>query len=683
MAITASTGIGSGIDINGLVSSIVNAERLPVQNRLDRREAELQTKLTAYGTLKGALSAFQGSLVSLKTLSTFDQRSSSSSDEDVATITANSTADIGSHSLTIKNLAKSHKLVTDSTLTNAQFTSETATLGTGTLTFRFGTTVHDAGGDTYTSFTQNPDKASVDVTVTDGSLKGVRDAINNANVGATASIIYDGSYYRLSIVSDDTGVDSSMEIRVSNDADNDDLDGAGLSLLNFYEAADTTEYTTLKQSEEALDAKFDLDGIANITSATNKITDVITGLTIELKAATGTTNLTVSRDTSYISSNINSFVAKYNALINTANELAKYDVDTGEAGTLNGDGVLRNIVSRIRSTISNPVEGLTDTRILAEIGISVSGTDGTLVLDNSKLDGVMSSDLNAVLSLFAEVGTPTDALIDFVSSTDDTQVGEYAINITQLATQGTYSGNAHVADLKIDSGVDDTLTLSIDGVATTITLTAQTYGSAAALAAEIQARINGAEEFSDAGVSAQVTADGSGVITITSNSYGSDSQVTISGGNGLTGIFGSSTTSTTGKDVAGTIGGYEAIGEGQYLTGTQATAGLQIKVSPDGATGDRGFINFTSGYAKQLDDYLAELLDSEGLFTTVTDGVQNSIDSIGTQREELNRRLIKIEERTRAQFIAMDAIVATLRSTSDFLTQQLASLPKITVRGSK
>ena len=216
--------------------------------------------------------------------------------------------------------------------------------------------------------------------------------------------------------------------------------------------------------------------------------------------------------------------------------MAKFDPDTGQAGSLNGDGVLRNIVSRVRSTISNPVEGLTDTRILAEIGISVSGADGTLVLDNSKLDSVMSSDLDAILSLFAEVGTSTDALIDFVSSTDDTKVGEYSINITQLATQGTLTGSA-AANLTITAGSNDAITLSIDGTATTITLTAGTYASASALAAEVQARINGSSEFSDAGVSAKVT-ESSGVLTITSNSYGSDSKIVVSGGNGKNDLVG-------------------------------------------------------------------------------------------------------------------------------------------------
>jgi len=667
-SITSSTGLGTGLDISSIVSQILAAERAPVQNRLDRREAELQTKLTSYGTLKGALSGLQVSLASLKTLSTFDQRSSSSSDDTVATISASSFADIGSHSLNIIQLAKSHKLATDSALTN--FTSETDTLGTGTLTFQFGTTTTGPYG-----FTQNADKASVDVTITDGSLKGIRDAINDANVGATASIIYDGSEYRLSIVSDDTGADNSMAITVVDSGDGNPTDTNGLSLLAYNGNAQN-----LSLSEAAQDAIFNIDGITGITSATNKVTDVINGLTIDLKT-TGTVDLTVSRDTSNISTNINSFIAKYNALINTTNDLAKYDPDTGRAGSLNGDSVLRNVVSRIRNIISNPVEGLTSTRILAEIGISVSGADGTLVLDNSKLDSAMSSDLNGVLSLFAEIGKPTDALIDFVGSTDGTAVGDYSINITQLATQGKIVGTATVAPgFVVTAGSNDTLTLSIDGTASTITLTAGTYSTAADLVKEIEARINGSSEFSGAGVSANVT-EASGILTITSNSYGSTSKINVSGGTAMTDLFGT-TSVTNGVDVAGTIGGYEATGEGQYLTGTQSTAGLQIKVT-GGSAGDRGTINFTSGYAKQLDGYLTELLDSAGLFTNVTDGVQGRIDSITTQREELARRLTTIEERTRSKFIALETAVAALRTTSDFLTQQLASLPKITVKGSR
>lgn len=674
MAITASTGIGSGIDINGLVNSIVSAEGTPVQNRLDIREAELQAKLSAYGSLKGALSAFQTSLVSLQTASSFNQKSTTTSDDTIVTASATSSVAAGTYDLTIANRAASHKLALDTAY--AAFTSESEILGTGSLTFKFGTTTLDDPSPGDYTFVQNADKATETVEITDGSLKGIRDAVNDANIGVTASIVFDGTNQILTFTAD-SGTKNSMAITVADDDLGAINDNVGLSRLNY---DGQSNGQSMIQNDAGLDASFSLNGVT-VSSETNTITTAIDGLTFNLLDDTGSATLTVEKDTSYTSTNISSFVTKYNALMSTINDLSKYNPDTGVAGTLNGDGVLRNITSQLRSTLGNSIANISGSyTILAEVGITTSSTDGTLVLDDSKLDAAMSSNLDNVMQLFAAIGTSTDSFVEYTSSTDNTLVGSYDINITQLATQGKYVGSKAVTSETITAGSNDSLTLSVDGVATTITLGAGTY-SAAELATELQSRINGADELADAGLSVSVTQSG-GVLTIISNSYGSDSTVSISGEAATITTLFTSGASTTGKDVAGTIGGYEATGEGQYLIGEQAAVDLKIKIEGT-TTGDRGTVTFTHGYAKQLDDILTELLDTDGLFTTVTDGVQGRIDSITTQREELARRLTSIEARVRAKFIAMDAIVATLRSTSDFLTQQLASLPKITVRGSK
>lgn len=666
-SITSSTGLGTGLDINSLVSQIVAAERAPAVSRLDRREGELQARLSAFGTLKSALSSFQTSLASLKTASTFQNKSASSSDEDILSASTNSTVAAGSYAISITQRAKSHSLALDTSIgADAQFTSESDVLGTGTLTFKFGTTTTGPYG-----FTQDPDKATKTVEITDGSLRGIRDAVNDADIGVTASIVFDGTYQVLTFVSD-SGEKNSMEITVSGDSVGTDADAQGLSLLNY-----NNSNQTLKQNVAGQDAKFSINGVS-VSSETNIVTTTISGLTLNLLADTGDVTLTISDDVAAVSNNISNFVAKYNALISTINDLSSYDPDTKQAGLLNGDGVLRNITSQIRRAISNPVEGLSGSAtILADIGISTSSTDGTLVLDNSKLDTALKSNLQDVIALFSSTGAPTDSLVEYISSTDQTKVTSHAVNITTLATKGNTTGSV-AANLTISAGSNDTITLAVDGVSTTITLTAGIYASAAALATEVQSRINGSSELSDAGKSVSVTETG-GVLTITSNSYGSDSKVNISGGNGRTDLVGASPVDTYGLDVAGTIGGYEATGEGQFLTGTQGASGLKLKID-GGTTGDRGTVEFTRGYAQQLNDMLDELLDSDGLFTTVTEGLDNGIKGIGLEREALDRRITTIEGRVRAQFIALESLVATLRASSDFLTQQLASLPKIEVR---
>ncbi len=675
MAHISSPGLGSGIDINSIVSQLVEARRAPQMQRLDLREAELQARLSAFGSLKGAVSTLRDALASLRSPDTYRGRSATSGDTEVLTATAGSRAAPGIYDISVGGLATAQQLATDP-VTNAaaRFTADTDILGTGTLTFKFGTTVYDPDTDTYTSFTQNPDKATRTVTITDGSLRGIRDAINEADIGVTAAIVNDGTYQRLTLSVNDTGAANSLEITVQDD-DGDDTDAGGLSLLAFNGSA-----TNLAQTRAASDVTgLTVNGIA-ISSASNNLTDTIEGLNITLKGA-GNTTLTVALDRNSVATAVNGFVSAYNGLMATINELSSYNAETREAGLLNGDAILRGIDTQVRRMLSDPVADLAGPfRMLADIGITRDSENGTLVLDNGRLEKALDENFEAVAGLFAAVGTTSDALVSYESSQAATRTGSYAINITQVATRGSLTGSA-AANLTITAGSNDTLALSVDGVSATVTLSPGTYASAADLAAELQARINGVEALSKAGVSVKVT-ESAGVLTITSNAYGSKSKIVISGGSAKTDLFGTAPTVTDGLDVAGTIGGVEATGEGQYLTGTGAAQGLRIKVAGT-ATGDRGTVSFSRGYAEMLDDMLAGLLDSEGLFTSVTEGIEGQIDRINDKRETIERRMVAYEERIRAQFIAMDTLVAQLRSTSDFLAQQLAGLPAVARQGNR
>lgn len=665
MASITSPGLGSGLDINSLVTKLVDAEKAAPTNRLDQREAKLQARLSAYGTLKGALSKLQTSLASLTTSSTFQSKSVASSDEAVLTASATSNATVGKYGFNVTQLADNHKLATDPTLANAQFTSSTDIIGTGNLVFKFGTTEYDKGSDTYNSFTQNADKATATVEITDGSLVGIRDAVNNADIGVNASIVFDGRYYRLTFTSE-TGAANSLEISATDD-DSDNTDAAGLSLLTFNSAANHLEQTGAGQ-----DAAFSVNGI-NVTSTSNTVTDTIHGVTIDLYD-TGSSTLTVDLDKNKASNAISAFVADYNGLISTINDLSKYNPDTQEAGLLNGDGILRNIDSQVRRLLSSAVQGAGgDISSLADIGISRNSSDGSLVVDKSKLGDLLETNYQDVAAVFAAIATPTDSLINFSSSGALTQAGDYAINISRVATHGTVTGSA-AANLTITGGVNDTLAVDIDGISAEVKLTAGTY-TAASLAAEVQAQINGAQEFADANRSVEVS-EAAGVLTIAAKTYGAESSVTVAGGNGRDDLLGASPTVTAGLDVAGTIGGIEATGSGQFLTGTGAAEGLRLEIT-GGVTGDRGTVAFSQGYAYQLNAFINELLDNNGIFTSATDSLNSQIKDVSADREVLARRLTTYEDRIRAQFTAMDILVSQLRTTSNFLTAQLANLPAI------
>jgi flagellar hook-associated protein 2 len=436
----------------------------------------------------------------------------------------------------------------------------------------------------------------------------------------------------------------------------------------------------MTQTQTAQDTQgLTIDGIA-VSSASNTLTDVINGLTIDLLEP-GSSTLTVEYDKDSVSSAVSSFVDKYNGLISTINDLSSYDVDTGEAGLLNGDGVLRSVDAQVRRVFSQIVNGLNGPyRQLADIGITRNASDGSLVLDNTKLEAAIDDDFDAIAGMFTAYGSTSDSLIQYQSSTDVTQTGNYDVNITRLATQGTFAGS-QAAGLTITKGVNDSLTVSIDGVATTITLSAKTYDSAAALAAELQSRLNANADLQKAGATVKVGESG-GILTVTSDSYGSGSKVSVTGGNGRTTLFGLAPVSTDGVDVAGTIGGVAATGDGQKLTGNGIALGLQLMVV-GGVTGNRGTVSFTRGYAEQLNNVLDQLLQEGGVFTSVTDGIDRSLDDIDTQRAQVDSRSQAYEARIRAQFTAMDVLVSQLKSTSDFLTQQLDSLSQMITNQSK
>ncbi len=670
MANIVSLGIGSGLDINSIVSELVELQKRPQLQRLDVREANLQARLSGLGSLQGALSSLQDTLGNLARLQTFNGRTATVADTAILAASAGTAAVSGNYEISVDGLARAHMIASDPAAHEAaRFTSMNDLVGTGTLTFRFGTTGYDAESGVYQSFARDPDSAIHTVEITDGSLRGIRDAINNAGIGVTAAIVFDGSHYRLTLSGDKTGAGNSFEITV-DDADGNAVDAAGLSLLAF-----NADAAHMRQTQAARDTVgLVVNGIA-ITSASNSLVNVIEGLAIDLKSA-GTTTVTVAQDREGVTGAISEFVDKFNALIVTINQLSRFNPETNEAGLLNGDSVLQTVDSQVRRILNQAIGGPDSPfRHLADIGITRSAGDGTLVLNEARLQQAMNQDYDAIARLFANVGVIDDPLITYQAAGSDTRPGDYAVHITRLATRGTLTGSAP-ATLGIVAGVNDTLTINVNGTAATITLTPGNYASAGALAAEIQARINGAEAIRRAGGSVQVEADAGGRLMITSQSFGSVSRVTVTGGNGRNALFGNAPAAVQGVDVAGTIGGIAATGSGQALIGKGDADGLRLHIA-GGELGDRGVVSFTRGYADGLDRMVSGMLNSDGMFRSVTNSINRQISAIDGQRDNVERRALSYEERLRIQFTAMDELVARLRSTSDFLMQQLDNLPQI------
>lgn len=660
----SSPGIGSGLDINGIVSQLMAAERQPL-NALVQREQKYQTQLSAFGKVKSALSTFQTSVNALSGSDKFRALTATPSDAGVFTASAGATAVPGTYSLEVQQLAQQHKLAT------AGFASTSSSLGSGSITIQFGS--YDVG---LNSFTQNAAKPTGSITIdaSNNSLAGIRDAINAANAGVTASIINDGAAAgnRLVLSSADGGAANSIRITVSDD-DGNNLNNAGLSVLAFDPTAAAGSGKNMTQAAAARDALLSIDGIS-ITQSSNVIKDAIQGVTLNLvKTNVGQpATLNVGRDAAATTEAVQDFVQAYNDISKTLKELTAYNSESKKGAILQGDATMRLISTHLRSIMSAPISSSGSLTTLSQIGVSFQ-KDGSLAVDSAKLQTAIDTRFDDIGSLFAATARATDSLVAYSGSTAKTVAGTYAVSVSQLASQGeTLGGQA--AGLTITAGNNDQIDISVNGIAASLTLSAGTYASADALAAEVQSRINGAAAFSAAGASVTVSQTG-GILRIISTKYGASSSVDVSGGNGASNLLGAGATSSAGVNAAGTINGVAASGNGQILTGAfgDASEGLALRII-GGSLGARGSVNFTHGYVSQFDQYLYSILGSSSNLAARTDGISASINGLDRRQEQLEARLQQIEKRYRAQFAALDAMLGSMNSTSTFLTQQLASL---------
>ena len=666
------TGIGSGLDIESLVSQLVASERAPVESRLVNRESVLTAELSGFGSLKSALSTFQSSLSSLNSLATFGRNTTSSSDAGAVSVSATGDAAPGSYSVAVTQLAKAHSLASGS------YGSDSEALGTGTITIRFGTTDYVSpvpGPESYNSFAVNPDKGAATLTIdsSNNTLAGLRDAINDAEIGVNAVIVNDGTGYRLLLASNETGAENSLEISVSGDGDSNDLDNSGLSALSF-----NSNTTHLSQTLAAQDALFTVNGLS-VSSSSNTADDVLEGLSISLKEETDgiPVTLSVSEDHKSVRTAIESFVNGYNQFIATFNSLTSYDAETGKAGPLQGDFSARSIASQVRQMIGSAVDGAGGAfSSLSELGVTTK-EDGGLAIDSTRLENQLTNHFDDVVSLFAAIARPVDDNIGYINSSSATVVGNYDVNITQMATRGQLSGTVTSFPLIIDADNDE-FSVRINGVASGIlSITQGSYASGDALAAELQARINGDQTLKGNGFAVTVSFN-SDHFEIVSERYGASSAVQIlTVDTNTTAQLGLSVGSgSSGLDVAGTIGGVAATGSGQFLTGALGADAEGLKLLIDGGSvGSRGVVSFSRGVANQLNSLITTFLGTNGVFTSRTDGIESRIEDIKDQRDVLNRRMEALELRYRSQFNALDSLLAQLQTTSDFLTQQLASLP--------
>lgn len=364
MASITSAGIGSGLDVNSLVTSLVSAERTPVETQLAKLESSANTKISALGTFKSVLSAFKDAAAALVS-GGIAKVSATSSDATVFSASAVSGTTSGNFDIEVVSLAKAEKKI------SADYASATATVGNGTVTIGSGTD-------------------SFSVTLADGSndLKALRDAINNStdNDSVNASIVTDSNGSHLVLIGRNTGAANAITVSSAS-------------------AVDGTSFINMSTPQPAVDAHIRVDGV-DAYSASNTVGNAIDGVTLNLlKANSGTTySLTLGSDSKSAGDAVQKFVTNYNALVAISNSLTKYDATAKTGGALIGDPAVRGIRAQLRNILGSEVSGVGSAfSNLTQLGITTK-TDGTLTLDSAKLTAALGKDTASVQKIFSADG---------------------------------------------------------------------------------------------------------------------------------------------------------------------------------------------------------------------------------------------------------------------------------------
>jgi flagellar hook-associated protein 2 len=373
MSVSAS-GLGSGIDIRGLVDDLLRAEGETKSLKYDTDEADILAKITGFGTLKSSLSDFQSKLTNLKDITRFQQRTASSADETIFTATADSTSTSGVYNVEVTQLAENHKIKSQ------VFSNKDEIVGTGTLVFTIGSTTH-----------------SINITSADQTVEGIKDRINetSSDTGISATLVTSDAGTQIVFTADEGGAANIFTVSVTDDLDADNADDAGLSQLD-------QAYSTIQAT--GLDSIVKIDG-ATVTSDTNVIEDAIDGVTLTLLATNiaDEKKVTIGLDIVAADVAVKEFVSGYNAVFDAINSLSQYNGEDSEVqGILIGDSTLRSLEIQIRREINTFVNktGVGFSSI-AQLGITSNDTTGKLEIKSSKLTAALTENFDAVGELFA------------------------------------------------------------------------------------------------------------------------------------------------------------------------------------------------------------------------------------------------------------------------------------------
>ena len=377
------SGLMSGLDTDSIISKLMDIERRPIM-LLQKKEAGYQAKITALGQVKSAMSELKSAVEALKKSDDFLSYSASSSNTDILTVSAGDDVQTGSYNITVSQLASAQQV------RSSGFSGSDAEVGTGTITIQVG----------------SGESVDIDITEDNNTLSGIAQAINDADAGVAAGVINDGNgNYYLTLQAQKTGTDNTISFNVQDD-DGDSNDASGLSALYTDPAAGT-----LTETQAAANAQLSVNGIA-VERASNEIDDLIDGMTINLKAADESTPVTVTASKGYggLTGKLNTFVEKYNALVDLLKKQTAYNAASKQGGTLLGDSTVSRIETGMSRMLYQTVDGVdSSVNSLSKLGMEVDDS-GHLSLDTSKLNSAMESHPEDVAKFFTSNDTGNEGI---------------------------------------------------------------------------------------------------------------------------------------------------------------------------------------------------------------------------------------------------------------------------------
>ena len=391
MASISSIGIGSGLDINSIITQLIAVERVPL-TQLQTESTSLQTRLSTYGKLQSSMATLRDAALALSKADTWGQTTGSSSDASAVGLTTTSATRPGQYTVEVQRLASAQSNVTGT------YASADSLVGEGMLQIQLG-----SWGPGQSSF--SPAGAAVDISAGPPalSLAQLRDKINASGSGVTASVLTDASGARLVLRSSSTGEANGFRVTV-NDVDGNHSDGLGLSALAFDPSA---SILTMAQALAAANAAATLNGLA-INSTSNTLTNVVDGLTLSLnKVTTAPVQLTAVQDNAGIRKAVDNFVTAYNDLNKLLADQTKYDPGNTKHNNLQGDNAAISLRAQLRNMLGLSSGASSAFTRLADVGLDVQ-TDGSIKLGEAKLGNGLAN-IAEMKKLFSNADLVTPA----------------------------------------------------------------------------------------------------------------------------------------------------------------------------------------------------------------------------------------------------------------------------------